>query len=68
MTLQQQIRHLRHANAVARAAMDAGHHPFGALLVASILPALILAAMLVRSWWDRNDPAGAAVPEEIVGG
>lgn len=34
MTLQQQLRHLRHANAVARAAMDAGHHPFGALLVA----------------------------------
>jgi tRNA(Arg) A34 adenosine deaminase TadA len=34
MTPQQQLRHLRHANAVARAAMDAGHHPFGALLVA----------------------------------
>ena len=34
MTLQQQLRHLRHANAVARAAMDAGHHPFGALLIA----------------------------------
>jgi tRNA(Arg) A34 adenosine deaminase TadA len=34
MTLQQQLRHLRHANAVARAAMEAGHHPFGALLVA----------------------------------
>jgi tRNA(Arg) A34 adenosine deaminase TadA len=33
MTLQQQLRHLRHANAVARAAMAAGHHPFGALLV-----------------------------------
>jgi tRNA(Arg) A34 adenosine deaminase TadA len=28
------IAHLRHANAVARAAMDAGHHPFGAILVA----------------------------------
>lgn len=28
------IRHLRRANAVARAAMVAGHHPFGALLVA----------------------------------
>ena len=34
MTDEQAIRHLRHANAVARAAMDAGHHPFGALLVA----------------------------------
>jgi tRNA(Arg) A34 adenosine deaminase TadA len=31
---EQMLRHLRHANAVARAAMDAGHHPFGALLVA----------------------------------
>jgi tRNA(Arg) A34 adenosine deaminase TadA len=30
----QVVAHLRHANAVARAAMDAGHHPFGALLVA----------------------------------
>jgi tRNA(Arg) A34 adenosine deaminase TadA len=29
------LRHLRHANAVAHAAMDAGHHPFGALLVAA---------------------------------
>jgi tRNA(Arg) A34 adenosine deaminase TadA len=28
------LRHLRRANEVARAAMDAGHHPFGALLVA----------------------------------
>jgi tRNA(Arg) A34 adenosine deaminase TadA len=34
MTDEQTIRHLRHANAVARAAMAAGHHPFGALLVA----------------------------------
>ena len=30
----QMLRHLRRANEVARAAMDAGHHPFGALLVA----------------------------------
>ena len=28
------LRHLRRANAVAQAAMEAGHHPFGALLVA----------------------------------
>jgi len=34
MTDEQTIRHLRRANAVARAAMHAGHHPFGALLVA----------------------------------
>ena len=34
MNLDQQIRHLRHANGIARAAMEAGHHPFGALLVA----------------------------------
>lgn len=26
-------RHLRHANAIAQRALDAGHHPFGALLV-----------------------------------
>jgi tRNA(Arg) A34 adenosine deaminase TadA len=35
MTIDQQIRHLRHANTIARAAMQAGHHPFGALLVAA---------------------------------
>jgi tRNA(Arg) A34 adenosine deaminase TadA len=34
MTDEQMLRHLRRANAIARAAMDAGHHPFGALLVA----------------------------------
>lgn len=33
-TPEQMLRHLRRANEVARAAMDAGHHPFGALLVA----------------------------------
>ncbi len=33
-TLEQMLRHLRRANAVAQAAMEAGHHPFGALLVA----------------------------------
>ena len=32
--LQQMLRHLRQANEVARRAMEAGHHPFGALLVA----------------------------------
>ena len=32
--LQQMLRHLRRANEVARQAMAAGHHPFGALLVA----------------------------------
>lgn len=30
----QVLRHLRHANAVARRAMDMGKHPFGAVLVA----------------------------------
>jgi tRNA(Arg) A34 adenosine deaminase TadA len=34
MTEAQMLRHLRRANEVARAAMAAGHHPFGALLVA----------------------------------
>ena len=33
-TLDQQLRHLRHANAVARRSLMTGHHPFGALLVA----------------------------------
>jgi tRNA(Arg) A34 adenosine deaminase TadA len=34
MTPDQVVRHLRRANGIARAAMEAGHHPFGALLVA----------------------------------
>jgi len=34
MTDEQAIRHLRQANRIAMAALDAGHHPFGALLVA----------------------------------
>jgi tRNA(Arg) A34 adenosine deaminase TadA len=34
MTADQVVRHLRRANDIARAAMQAGHHPFGALLVA----------------------------------
>ncbi len=33
-TPEQQLRHLRQANDVARRAVEAGHHPFGALLVA----------------------------------
>ena len=33
-TPEQMQRHLRAANAIARAALAAGHHPFGALLVA----------------------------------
>jgi len=33
VTEEQTIRHLRHANAVARRALEQGHHPFGALLV-----------------------------------
>lgn len=34
MTDEQALRHLRHANRIAAAALAAGHHPFGALLVA----------------------------------
>jgi tRNA(Arg) A34 adenosine deaminase TadA len=34
MTDDQALRHLRHANQIAAAALAAGHHPFGALLVA----------------------------------
>ena len=33
-TAEQLLRHLRRANAVAQAAVQAGHHPFGALLLA----------------------------------
>jgi tRNA(Arg) A34 adenosine deaminase TadA len=32
---EQRLRHLRRANEIARAALAAGHHPFGALLVAA---------------------------------
>ena len=35
MSPEQTLRHLRRANEVARRAMQAGHHPFGALLVAA---------------------------------
>lgn len=35
MTDEQAVRHLRAANRIAQAALDAGHHPFGALLVAA---------------------------------
>ncbi len=34
MTDEQALRHLRRANAIAASALAAGHHPFGALLVA----------------------------------
>lgn len=34
MNAAQQLRHLRHAQALAEAAVAAGHHPFAALLVA----------------------------------
>jgi tRNA(Arg) A34 adenosine deaminase TadA len=33
MNEEQALRHLRHANAVARRSMDQGRHPFGAILV-----------------------------------
>ncbi|MCP5287112.1 MAG: nucleoside deaminase [Burkholderiaceae bacterium] len=35
MTDEQAARHLRTSNRIAQAALDAGHHPFGALLVAA---------------------------------
>ena len=35
MTHDQALRHLRHANTLAAAAVGAGHHPFAALLVAA---------------------------------
>ena len=35
MNTQRMLHHLRQANAVALAAMHAGHHPFGALLIAA---------------------------------
>jgi tRNA(Arg) A34 adenosine deaminase TadA len=35
MTDERAVRHLRAANRIAQAALDAGHHPFGALLVAA---------------------------------
>jgi tRNA(Arg) A34 adenosine deaminase TadA len=35
VNLAQAVRHLRHANQVARASMAQGHHPFGAILVDS---------------------------------
>jgi tRNA(Arg) A34 adenosine deaminase TadA len=35
MTPDQVVRHLRRANGIARSAMEAGHHPFGALLVSA---------------------------------
>ena len=34
-TLEQMVRHLRSAQALAQRALQAGHHPFGALLVAN---------------------------------
>jgi tRNA(Arg) A34 adenosine deaminase TadA len=33
LTDEQALRHLQHANAVARRSMDEGHHPFGAMLI-----------------------------------
>jgi tRNA(Arg) A34 adenosine deaminase TadA len=60
----QQIAHLRRANQVAQAAMAAGHHPFGAILVAPDQETVLLEqgnvstvdhaeSTLVRTAWDR---------------
>ena len=67
-TSEQLLRHLRRANEVARAAMDAGHHPFGALLVAPDGETVLLEqanvdsvdhaeAVLARDAARRYDPA-----------
>lgn len=42
MTAEQMLQHLRRANEVAQRAMEAGHHPFGALLVAPDGEAVLL--------------------------
>jgi tRNA(Arg) A34 adenosine deaminase TadA len=60
----QQIAHLRRANQVAQAAMAAGHHPFGAILVAPDQETVLLEqgnvstvdhaeSTLVRAAWNR---------------
>jgi len=64
----QAIVHLRRANAVARASLAAGHHPFGALLVAPDGQTVLLEqgnvdavnhaeAVLARAAAHRYDPA-----------
>ena len=41
-SLDQMVRHLRRANAIARRAVAMGHHPFGAILVGSDHEAILL--------------------------
>ena len=59
-------RHLRAANAIAQRALDAGHHPFGALLVAPDFETVLIEqgnvdsvnhaeAVLARSAAERHD-------------
>ena len=68
MNDQQVLRHLRRANEIARAAVAAGHHPFGALLVAPDGEAVVLEqanvdsvnhaeAVLARDAAARFEPA-----------
>ncbi|MFY9514596.1 MAG: nucleoside deaminase [Rubrivivax sp.] len=68
MTHAQMLRHLRAANAVARAAMGQGHHPFGALLVGPDDETVLLSqgnvdgvnhaeAVLAREAAQRHDTA-----------
>jgi tRNA(Arg) A34 adenosine deaminase TadA len=68
MTDDQAIYHLRHANRIAQAALDAGHHPFGALLVAPDGQTVLLEqgnvsavehaeAVLARAAAQRFEPA-----------
>jgi tRNA(Arg) A34 adenosine deaminase TadA len=66
-TPEQVIRHLRRANAVAKQAADAGHHPFGAILVGPDHETILLEqgnlsrvnhaeAVLARIAEERFDP------------
>jgi tRNA(Arg) A34 adenosine deaminase TadA len=67
-TPQQMQRHLRAANAIAQHALAAGHHPFGALLVAPDFETVLIEqgnvdsvnhaeAVLARAAAARYDPA-----------
>jgi tRNA(Arg) A34 adenosine deaminase TadA len=63
----QMMRHLRHANQIAMQAVQAGHHPFGAILVAPDQETVLLEqgnidtvnhaeALLIRTAWAERSP------------
>lgn len=62
MTASQALRHLRRANALAQAAVGAGHHPFAALLVAADGETV----MLVQGNVDRVNHAEAVLAREAA--